>query len=395
MAKHGLKPIRRVVTGNDERGRSKVIWDGAAPSVHEMLKGNYIGHTDLWVWRDSPAPLSGEDDAGNIPYDFPGPPNGGHMRVVESGGRPIDYDATKDPYIVVPHEPKEVPTGRRWDRGGKNLFTGDGHKTETIDYGLLVAGERVLILDDAEVTMKPGDVVIDVGAWHQWKATRPEHNLMAFDMFSARFVDGPVGLAQGRDPVMRAERGKRLPEGVKPARRIVIVDRQPGKSTLLSDGPSPDVRLDSARPGFASARLWVTDSSPAKIVMETLHLPHTIEPPPRGSVCRTITIPPDDNWKGRVGSAEVKAFFAAMGSPGASTYSPKAPHPYMQRTNSLDFCCVTEGAVVLILDSGEVHLERGDFVVQRGTSHAWGNRTNQPAVVWVASHDGSPPKDAR
>lgn len=78
-----------------------------------------------------------------------------------------------------------------------------------------------------------------------------------------------------------------------------------------------------------------------------------------------------------------------MGSPGASTYSPSAPHPYMQKTRTLDFCVVLEGEIVLVLDMQEVPLKVGDFIVQRGTSHAWSNRSNNPAVVAIASHDGA------
>ncbi|KPK17594.1 MAG: hypothetical protein AMJ67_12795 [Betaproteobacteria bacterium SG8_41] len=179
-----------------------------------------------------------------------------------------------------------------------------------------------------------------------------------------------------------------LPAGVKPTRRIVTIDREPGKSSLVSDGPAPDVRTDPARPGYACARLWVTDSTPAKIVFETLHLPHTLEPPARGSVCRVVTFPPDDSWKGKVGTAEVQAHFRALGSPAASTYSPLAPHPYMQRTRTLDFCIVLEGEIALVLDTQEVALKAGDIVIQRGTNHAWSNRSTRPAVVAISAHDG-------
>ena len=106
---------------------------------------------------------------------------------------------------------------------------------------------------------------------------------------------------------MQADPAMQLPEGVKPARRIVTIDREPGRGVLVSDGPAPDVRFDRARPGFAAARLWVTDSTPAKIVYETLHLPHTLEPPPNGTVLRVMTFPPDARWKGKVGASEVAA----------------------------------------------------------------------------------------
>src|SRR5688572_3378603 len=119
-----------------------------------------------------------------------------------------------------------------------------------------------------------------------------------------------------------------MAEKPKPVRRIVVKD-EGEKSEAIMDGPSPDVRTDPARPGFAATRIWVTDRTPARIqgIRETLHMPHTLEPPPGGSVCRFLTIPPDDAYKGKVGAKEVEAYFRAMGSPGASTYSAKAPHP--------------------------------------------------------------------
>ena len=176
----------------------------------------------------------------------------------------------------------------------------------------------------------------------------------------------------------------------KPARRIVVVDEN-DKSKTIADGPSPDVRTDPARPGFASTRIWVTDCTPARIkgVRETLDLPHTIEPPVGGSVCRVVTFPPEDSYKGKIGAREVQAYFAAMGSPGASTYSTQAPHPYMQKTRTLDLCLVLEGEITLVLDTDEVHLKAGDTVVQRGTNHAWSNRANAPCVIAFSSHDAT------
>ena len=108
MTQEGLKPIRRLVTGNDERGKSKVVWDGPAPNAHPVATGPGRGHVDLWVWHESPAPLSGTSDDGNLPYDFPGPPRGGHLRVVQGGGRPANYDPNNDPHIVPPHAPTSI-----------------------------------------------------------------------------------------------------------------------------------------------------------------------------------------------------------------------------------------------------------------------------------------------
>jgi uncharacterized cupin superfamily protein len=176
----------------------------------------------------------------------------------------------------------------------------------------------------------------------------------------------------------------------KPIRRIVVVDER-DRSKVIADGPSPDVRSDPARPGFSCARIWVTDRTPIALrgVQESLHLPHTLLPPPGGSTCFVVTFPPDASFRGKVGAREVAAYFSMMGAPVASTYSATAPHPYMQKTRTLDFCLVLEGEITLVLDTQEVHLKAGDTVVQRGTNHAWSNRSDRPCVVAFSSHDAA------
>jgi len=176
-----------------------------------------------------------------------------------------------------------------------------------------------------------------------------------------------------------------------PVRRIVTVDGEDGRSRAIADGPSPEVQTDPARPGFAATRIWMTDRTPARIkgVRETLHLPHTLEPPRGGSVCRIVTFPPDASWRGKVGVKEVRDYFHAAGSPGASTGSAQSPHPYMQKTRTLDFCLVLEGEITLVLDQQEVRLSAGDTVVQRGTNHAWSNRSGRPCRIAISSHDAA------
>jgi uncharacterized cupin superfamily protein len=168
----------------------------------------------------------------------------------------------------------------------------------------------------------------------------------------------------------------------------VSVNDKPDHAIAIADGPAPDVQTDSARPGFSSTRIWVTDRTPARVdaVTETLILPPSLEPPPRGSLCRIVTFPPDSVWRGKVGAGEARAYFEAAGSPEASTYSPA--QPYMQKTETLDFCIILEGEITLVLDTEEVDLREGDTVVQRGTNHAWSNRSNRPCTVGFTSHDG-------
>ena len=386
MATSDAPALRRVVTGIDVQGRSKVMWDGPTPNSRRMDPTNPSLLSDIWVWKEVPAPLHGDTDDSFIPYEFPCPPGGGHVRTIRSVGKPANYDPAKDTSAVALHAPKALPSGRTWDRGGRNAYTTDMHKTKSIDYAIEILGSRDLGLDDGQYTINPGDIVVQVGAWHQW-VREGDISTMMYDMFDAEFVDGPQGLAQGNDAVMKYD-GRALPTGAKPTRRLVTIDREANKGIRLTDGPAPDIHTDPARPGFMVSRLWVTDSTPAKIVRETLHLPHTIEPPAKGSVLRVYNHPPDKNWQGKVGKAEVEAYFKAMGSPGASTYSTQTPHPYMQKVRALDICVVLEGEITLVLDTEEVHLKAGDIVVQRGTNHAWSNRSDKTAIVSVASHDG-------
>jgi mannose-6-phosphate isomerase-like protein (cupin superfamily) len=165
----------------------------------------------------------------------------------------------------------------------------------------------------------------------------------------------------------------------KPVRRIVTIDHSDGRSKALLDGPVLNISRDPARPGYASSHIWTADINDPRA--HSLRAHNMIEPPPKGSVCRIVTFPPDAVYAGKVGAREVGAFFAAAGSPAASTYSPRAPHPYMQKTRTLDFCLVLEGRVTLVLDTQEVDLEAGDTVIQRGANHAWSNRSSEPCVI--------------
>src|SRR4051812_2572448 len=144
MADHGLRPIRRLVTGNGADGRSRVLWDSAAPNVNPGAVNPSAGMTDVWVWKQSPAPISGERDDGRLAFNFEPPENGGHLRIVQSKGKPSGYDASKDAALVPLHAPTQRPGGT-WDRGGGNAFSSPVHKSHTVDYGILLDGKRTLI----------------------------------------------------------------------------------------------------------------------------------------------------------------------------------------------------------------------------------------------------------
>ncbi|MGE5526219.1 MAG: hypothetical protein ACM3SS_21080 [Rhodospirillaceae bacterium] len=378
-----LKPIRRLVAGNDVDGLSTVLIDGPAPNSHPSPTLPGCGHTDLWVWNDSPLELGGTSDEGNLEYAFPGEPRGGHLRVVQRAGRPPDYDRTKDPEASPFHPPKlRAGTTGTWERGGSDAYASTMHKTQTVDYGMMLNGARELILDEGRVLMQPGDIVIQVGAWHQWGY--PLDGQMAFDMIGAEFPQGN-GTAVGDDKPLEPAAP---PSGIKLNRRIVTIDRPDGKSVIVSDGPSPDVLLDAARPGYASQRMWTTDSCPARIVYETLHLPRTLQPRHGGTTFRVDILPPDRTWRDKVTEHDVRDYFKRMGSPEACAWSADARHPYMQKTTTFDYCVVLEGELVLVLDKDEKTVRQGEVALLKGVRHAWSNRTAARAVLAVSTHEG-------
>jgi hypothetical protein len=179
------RPIRRVVTGNDEQGRSCVVFDSAAPNVNPGAISRGTCMTDIWVYHSLPVDISGTRDDGNLPFHFEPPAAGGHLRIVQSSGRPADYEPTKDPAHTPLHPTRLRPDGV-WDRGGQNYFSSPVHKSATVDYGILLEGERTLLLDRGSVVMHAGDVVVQLGNWHGW-TNRNGASLMAFVMMGAEF----------------------------------------------------------------------------------------------------------------------------------------------------------------------------------------------------------------
>jgi hypothetical protein len=143
--------------------------------------------TDIWVWENCPAPISGERDDGDVPFHFEPPARGGRLRIVQSNAKPAVYDAATDTHITPEHPPRKTEGGT-WERGRQNLYTTRIHKSETVDYGILLAGERVLITDAGEHVVKPGDVVVQLGSWHAW-SDRNFGSQMAFIMMAASFED--------------------------------------------------------------------------------------------------------------------------------------------------------------------------------------------------------------
>lgn len=167
-------------------------------------------------------------------------------------------------------------------------------------------------------------------------------------------------------------------------RRIVTGHDTSGKAIVLEDGPAPAVLRNPARGDYFSAQIWATHATPAPIAArepDPTAKRLTLEPPPNGTVIRVIQFPPEDDSIGKLDAAGARAVFAAIGSDKASTFKPGGAHPLMHRTESVDYGIVLDGEITLVLDDSEVIARAGDVVVQRGTNHAWSNRSGKPCRV--------------
>jgi naringenin degradation protein FdeH len=166
---------------------------------------------------------------------------------------------------------------------------------------------------------------------------------------------------------------------IRPMRRVVTGHNAQGKSIFVMDGPSPHALELPGMPGLALINLWVTDGAPADNSgsADAAARPVVLEPPARGSIFRVVDFPPDRQMQGQLDRGKA---FAAMGAHGAMD-ADASRHPGMHKTQTVDYALVLDGEIWALMDEGEVLLKAGDCLVQRGTNHAWANRSDTPCRV--------------
>jgi mannose-6-phosphate isomerase-like protein (cupin superfamily) len=175
-----------------------------------------------------------------------------------------------------------------------------------------------------------------------------------------------------------------------PIHRVVTGHDAKGQAIVASEGPLPTVAEIRAIPGTVFHEVWSTASAPAPVdngddpTLGPLMLP----PPKLGTRIRFVDIPPDSAEFLAHGAARMKEAFAQVGDVQASTVKAHSPHPLMHRTESVDYGIVIEGELTLVLDDSEVLLKPGSVVVQRGTNHAWANRSDKPCRMLFVLVDG-------
>ena len=160
-------------------------------------------------------------------------------------------------------------------------------------------------------------------------------------------------------------------------RRVVTGHDARGRSVVLLDGESPHSFLLEKAGGLRLMELWETRSAPADNAGSRDAADHErrIEPLNGGTVFRIIEYPPD---RERLKTL-APGFFHGMGVRAAETAARR--HPGMHKTDTVDYCVVLSGEIWAMLDEGEVLLRAGDCLVQRGTNHAWSNRSEEPCVI--------------
>jgi mannose-6-phosphate isomerase-like protein (cupin superfamily) len=142
---------RRVVTGKNESGRSYFVHDGPTPG----RLGLGVAVIDE-IWIDDPASPDPEAriDPVNVEKLHLSPPVGGSVvRVL----------------TFLPASSRSIMDLSRFDTGDAiEEENPEMHTTRTIDYGIVLSGELDLELDEGEVHLTAGDVVVQRGTRHAW-----------------------------------------------------------------------------------------------------------------------------------------------------------------------------------------------------------------------------------
>jgi len=180
--------IRRVITGHDTNGRAVVIEDGPAPMVRlNPLRPGHVS-TDLWKTEATPVVLRRE-----MPDPTPGPkvihpPHGGTVfRISELAPEPpeirnMSAEQAREVFKAMGNE-----RANTFGRGGRHPMM---HRTQSLDYAVVLEGEVTLVLDDEDVHLKAGDVVIQCGTNHAWSNRSDKPCRMLYVLIDGEFEPG-------------------------------------------------------------------------------------------------------------------------------------------------------------------------------------------------------------
>jgi hypothetical protein len=173
------RPIRRVVTGHNAAGKSVFVADDICSYVYQRRPGSAIV-TELWETTTSPADNRGNADAINRGFRLPPPKRGSVFRI-------IDYPPDRERVAALAAELAEPDDGSgRIDAADRANPRHLGfHKTSSIDYAIVLAGEIYALMDEGEVLLRPGDVLIQRGTNHAWSNRADAPCTIAFVLIDA------------------------------------------------------------------------------------------------------------------------------------------------------------------------------------------------------------------
>lgn len=174
-------------------------------------------------------------------------------------------------------------------------------------------------------------------------------------------------------------------------RRIVTGHNKEGKAIILSDATAGRTYMIGGPDGAKFHEVWTTGQSPAlidSIAAEPEETGLVLAPPKGGTRIRVIDFPPEGDEIRQLTKDEAGKHFKSMGGENASNAGQGAPHPLMHRTATVDYGIVLEGEMTLVVDEGEVTIKAGDLIIQRGTNHAWANRSGKRCRMAFILIDG-------
>jgi mannose-6-phosphate isomerase-like protein (cupin superfamily) len=159
------RPVRRIVTGVNAQGRSYIQSDGDTPNVQNQ-PGKPLAQV-LWATGGARAP--GEE---------PAPP--GHAFGFHSSGGSLLRVADFPPdshYDLAALQKFLDESGVRDNTNPRHFWF---HKTESLDYAIVLEGEIYAMMDEGEVLMRPGDILIQRATNHSWSNRSDKVCRMAF-----------------------------------------------------------------------------------------------------------------------------------------------------------------------------------------------------------------------
>ncbi|PZQ24505.1 MAG: cupin domain-containing protein [Sphingopyxis macrogoltabida] len=163
-------------------------------------------------------------------------------------------------------------------------------------------------------------------------------------------------------------------------RRIVTANDGEGQSYIAEDGPTSSVNVADNIPGFRNNNIWRTLGCEASIdAPDTIEEQVGVMPPRGGTVIRVVDIPPEPKDPAALKSA-YEARKKSNLYPDMDLH-PSDRHPAMHTTDTVDYAIVLHGEITAVMEKDETVMKAGDILIQRGTNHAWANRSDDFARI--------------